>query len=502
MPPRAMSFPGGRRVRNWRDSGVRSWRQPTRVSNGPSGLPKRGQSARNGFFSLGRKIILRHSPFAWTATGRVGVAPRTSEASQRLRRACTVGRRFCTGSRTPNKPPPSLLGGADDSVTGRANCQSLLPPSKLGGERENAGICPLEQNHRTTEQARRGRSPDEISTSNHRTPAERRATMEAFLMPRQSLKRPMTRPGKRRTKRSSAASSQLRRRRLAFETLERRELLATLAVHWNARTMPLRYLCPRPARRVRRPAVTGTTEARYAAVADANRVEAVYGPLPLAVATAVAENESRILAVYAAGAVADQFLAQQQATLFGVQDVAAELVPHQVQTDALGMTHLRLHQEYQGVPVYGSEVLVHLGSDQQVASANGRLVSEIRVDTTPQVSAGPGGGAGQAVFRGAVRGGYEPARRSLVVPPSAGRKTALKQALRNRQVSAGSETRAERDGVDARSCTCSTRACWRTGTSRSRTWCGKSACTARNPRPTNRSTSMPTPASWCIRRRG
>lgn len=184
------------------------------------------------------------------------------------------------------------------------------------------------------------------------------------------------------------------RRRLGVEQLEPRALLATVAFHWTPDEVTGAESVVVQAKALAQPMALGgdtaalaNTEvvARYAVVAEAARVEAVYGPLPLAVATAVAENESRALAIYAAGAVADQFL-QQHAAALGVQDVAADLVPHQVQSDSLGMTHLRFEQQYQGVPVFGSELLVHLDSDQQVASANGRLVSEIRLDATPQVS--------------------------------------------------------------------------------------------------------------------
>ncbi|MCY2988881.1 MAG: M4 family metallopeptidase [Planctomycetota bacterium] len=84
-------------------------------------------------------------------------------------------------------------------------------------------------------------------------------------------------------------------------------------------------------------------------------------------------------------AIADRFLDQHKQAL-GVQDVAGELQPLSAESDNLGMTHLRYQQLYQGVPVYGSQTLVHLGPDSAVRSANGRLVSAIALDTTPQIS--------------------------------------------------------------------------------------------------------------------
>lgn len=83
--------------------------------------------------------------------------------------------------------------------------------------------------------------------------------------------------------------------------------------------------------------------------------------------------------------VADQFLAEFGAAL-GIGDPQAQLVPQIVTVDELGMTHLRYRQFHEGVAVYGSEILVHLGADGQISSANGYGVILSEIDMTPTLS--------------------------------------------------------------------------------------------------------------------
>ena len=60
--------------------------------------------------------------------------------------------------------------------------------------------------------------------------------------------------------------------------------------------------------------------------------------------------------------------------LLRLDDPHAELVLVQKHTDELGRTHLRFQQEYQGVPVWPADIIVHLSPEGHVDVMNGAFV--------------------------------------------------------------------------------------------------------------------------------
>lgn len=73
-------------------------------------------------------------------------------------------------------------------------------------------------------------------------------------------------------------------------------------------------------------------------------------------------------------------------TLFGVNDQARDLRTvrsRRVRTDVV----TRFQQIYNGVPVLGAELSVHTNANAEVVSANGEVVPNIAVDTTPRITA-------------------------------------------------------------------------------------------------------------------
>lgn len=203
----------------------------------------------------------------------------------------------------------------------------------------------------------------------------------------------MGQPSRRGRKGSKFGRHRMRRYRQLTppERLESRELLATVAFHWSAAEQASEAVAPAAesasgflADKAASSRWTGLELTSYSGPPP------VYGPTPLAPVLRGEGSGGEGLAASAPtidslGAIADGFLDQHKQTL-GVQDVARELEPIRAESDGLGMTLLRYQQVYQGIPVYGSEMLVHLGPDSAVRSANGRLVSAIALDTTPQVS--------------------------------------------------------------------------------------------------------------------
>ena len=74
--------------------------------------------------------------------------------------------------------------------------------------------------------------------------------------------------------------------------------------------------------------------------------------------------------------------------LLRLDDPHAELVLVQRQTDELGRTHLRFQQEYQGVPVWPADIIVHLSPDGHVDVMNGAFVpTPKKLGTAPVLDA-------------------------------------------------------------------------------------------------------------------
>ena len=65
---------------------------------------------------------------------------------------------------------------------------------------------------------------------------------------------------------------------------------------------------------------------------------------------------------------------------------ASTLLASKVATDSLGMTHVRFAQTYQGLKVFGAELVVHMNA-QGVKGVNGNFVPGVKVGKTPKVSA-------------------------------------------------------------------------------------------------------------------
>jgi Zn-dependent metalloprotease len=85
-------------------------------------------------------------------------------------------------------------------------------------------------------------------------------------------------------------------------------------------------------------------------------------------------------------AIARGFLNQNRA-LFGIASAEADLRLARVEPDRqLGFSHLRLSQTYQGLAVFGKQLVVHVAPDGQVAAVTGSFVPDIRTPVEPRVS--------------------------------------------------------------------------------------------------------------------
>ena len=81
-----------------------------------------------------------------------------------------------------------------------------------------------------------------------------------------------------------------------------------------------------------------------------------------------------------------QHYLQEVSTLMQIRTPDQEFVAQQKWKDTRGMQHLRMQQQYQGVPVYGSEIIVHADQANRVQGLNGRYIASPQLNTVPSVS--------------------------------------------------------------------------------------------------------------------
>lgn len=71
---------------------------------------------------------------------------------------------------------------------------------------------------------------------------------------------------------------------------------------------------------------------------------------------------------------------------FGLKAPAQETKIGKKTTDRQGQQHIRFDQTYQGIPVLGGQLIVHLENNDTPTAINGRVVPEVYLDTQPQIS--------------------------------------------------------------------------------------------------------------------
>jgi bacillolysin len=82
---------------------------------------------------------------------------------------------------------------------------------------------------------------------------------------------------------------------------------------------------------------------------------------------------------------AENFIASRQ-DLFGLKDPVNELTMVDQQTDKLGMTHVRLDQVYQGLPVWGCQRIVHFKDASSIYLVGGQTIPTPTISVLPSLS--------------------------------------------------------------------------------------------------------------------
>ena len=72
--------------------------------------------------------------------------------------------------------------------------------------------------------------------------------------------------------------------------------------------------------------------------------------------------------------------------LYQMTDPGADLVEKRQVVDEIGMVHLHMNQVYNGIPVFGSEMSVHINSGNKIYAVNGRYVPDIELSVDPKIT--------------------------------------------------------------------------------------------------------------------
>ncbi len=80
-----------------------------------------------------------------------------------------------------------------------------------------------------------------------------------------------------------------------------------------------------------------------------------------------------------------QFFEENKA-LYKMHFPAKELKVQRTSKDELNMTHIRLRQQYEGVEVYGGELITHFNSRGELQSVNGNFLTDINIPIAPSIS--------------------------------------------------------------------------------------------------------------------
>ena len=109
----------------------------------------------------------------------------------------------------------------------------------------------------------------------------------------------------------------------------------------------------------------------------------------LAADDATASPQKRALAFLGThGALVGMNEAERTALRHGaVPPAGSDLQIARTETDALGMTHVKMNQFYQGLAVFGAQVVVHMNGEG-ITAVNGKFVPNVSLSTIPALSQG------------------------------------------------------------------------------------------------------------------
>lgn len=107
-------------------------------------------------------------------------------------------------------------------------------------------------------------------------------------------------------------------------------------------------------------------------------------PMMLTVEGVSREHGTPAVSAKRAEQFAREFL-EVNGSVFGVKDIASELVMVPVEQDRYGFSHVNFFQVHEGVEVIGGALYVHLNRKGEVTSVNGKFAPGLLLATTPAI---------------------------------------------------------------------------------------------------------------------
>lgn len=83
--------------------------------------------------------------------------------------------------------------------------------------------------------------------------------------------------------------------------------------------------------------------------------------------------------------IAREFLSKHRG-VYGITAHDEELQLKKIGVDENDNRHVRFHQKFKGLPVFGSEMIVHMNSDNVIVGTNGAFIPEIDIPDKPNIS--------------------------------------------------------------------------------------------------------------------
>lgn len=108
--------------------------------------------------------------------------------------------------------------------------------------------------------------------------------------------------------------------------------------------------------------------------------------IPIFIKSSATEATAKLTSKQSVETVGKEYLVDV-GNLLRINDPASEFVETSRKNDALGQTHVKMQQVFQGVKVYGSQVVLHFDKSKQIKSLNGRnRPSPVLKNTIPKLS--------------------------------------------------------------------------------------------------------------------
>jgi bacillolysin len=102
-----------------------------------------------------------------------------------------------------------------------------------------------------------------------------------------------------------------------------------------------------------------------------------------------------------------------------IKNPKANLKAKKVEKDDLGMTHVRFNQTKNGIPVEGSEVIVHYNKDNEITAVNGaynQQVEDANLDVSPSLSGSKAINIAKSAVKAPDKLTYEPTSELVILP--------------------------------------------------------------------------------------